>query len=168
MRRRVAQQQAFTLIELIAVIVVLALLTAVVVPKYINYTQKASVTQLVANFKVLARGYSAYYRDYGAWPPDNDGSYGSPFLAQKYFDGNPWEAVSPIGGLWNWNVGLSGNTPQQPADVCIYNVGTPSAATTAIMTQVDAILDDGNLSTGLFVFEPGSWGGTYRYFIAVK
>ncbi len=161
-------RRAFTLIELIAVIVVLALLTGIAIPKYINYTQKATVTQFVANFKLLTRGYAAYYRDHGDWPPDNDGSYGNPFLAQKYFDGNPWEAPTPVGGMWNWNVGLTGNTAQQPADVCIYNIGTPDASATAIMTEADKLLDDGNLSTGLFVFEPGSWGGTLRFFIPAK
>lgn len=164
------REPAFTLVELIAVIVVLAILAGVAIPKYFDHSRKATTVRLITNFKTLARGYLSYYRDNGVWPPDNDGStyLGVPFYANKYFENNLWEVPPSIGGKWNWNTGLAGNNASTPADVCIYSVGSPSSATQAIMTDVDAALDDGNLSTGLFVWEPGSWGGTYRYFIKVQ
>ncbi len=157
--------RAFTLIELIVVIVVLAILAGVAVPQFVDYGEKAATSRMAANFKTIARAYMQYRVDKGAWPPDNDGSSGQAYLCQEYLANNMWESASPIGGLWNWNSGLSGG----PADVCIYNAGSsPSAKTTRIMTGVDSILDDGNLSTGTFQFEPGSWGGTYRYWIMLQ
>jgi prepilin-type N-terminal cleavage/methylation domain-containing protein len=161
-----AASRAFTLVELVAAIVVLGVLAAIAVPRFLDMGDSAKIASLVADFRVLKRGYLEYYQVHRAWPGDNDGSYGNPFLAQPFFTDNPWEKVPPIGGLWNWNTNLSGNSAALPCDICIYNVGTPSPRVVSIMTQVDAKLDDGNLSTGFFVWEAGSWGGTYRWFIA--
>ena len=148
----------FTLVELIAVIVVLAILGGVAIPKYFDYRERAAASSLAGSFKVLRYGYLAYYRDNNAWPPDNDGSYGNAFLASKYFEFNIYEKQTPIGGLWNWN--YMGGTN---ADVCIYNIGSPSAATTAVMTRCDEIVDDGNLQTGILRWD-SQWGGTLRYY----
>jgi prepilin-type N-terminal cleavage/methylation domain-containing protein len=153
------QRGGFTLVELIAVIVVLAILAGVAIPKYFDYRDRAAASSLAGTFKVLRYGYLAYYRDNNTWPPDNDGSYGNPFLASKYFEFNIYEKPAPIGGLWNWNY-FSGTN----ADVCIYNIGaSPSASVTAIMTRCDEIIDDGNLQTGTMQWD-AQWGGTLRYY----
>lgn len=143
-------------------LVVLSILAAVAVPRYFDYRERAAASSLAASFKVMRSAFIAYARDNGAFPPDNDGSpgYGSNLIAPYLQDG-PFERDTPIGGRWNWN-NLGGQL-----DMCIYNVGSsPSAATLAIMTRADGLLDDGVLTTGQVRWEPGSWGGTFRYFIS--
>ena len=154
-----ARGLGFTLVELIAVIVVLAILAGVAIPKYFDYRDRAAASNLAGTFKVLRYGYLNYYREYSAWPPDNDGSTGQPYRAQRFFENNVYEQATPIGGRWNWN--YMGGTN---ADVCIYNIGaSPSAGTTAIMTRCDEIVDDGNIQTGTMKWD-SQWGGTLRYY----
>lgn len=143
--------------ELIAVIVVLAILSAVAVPKYVDYRDKALAARVVRDLKVLKTASVSYYIEHRAWPADEMGNVISvPGTNQNYHN-----VASPIGGLYNWNYFSGPN-----ADWCIYNLGSsPSARTMAIMLDVDRQLDDGNLSTGALQWEPSSWGGTLRYFI---
>lgn len=159
LRRTTRVHAGFTLTELIAVIVVLAVLAAVAAPKFFDFRTRAAGSSMAGTFKVLRNGYFAYYRDNAAYPPDNDGSYGT-FYAKPYFEYNIFERDTPIGGRWNWN-NIGGIT-----DMCIYNVGaSPSADLMAIMTECDRIIDDGNTATGQMRWEGSSWGGTLRSFM---
>jgi prepilin-type N-terminal cleavage/methylation domain-containing protein len=146
----------FTLVELIAVIVVLAVLAAVAVPRYFDYRQRAAATSTASTLRVLERAFVQYRIDQGGFPPDNDGSPGWTNFIRPYLEQNILETPSPIGGRWNWNVG----------DVCIHSIGTsPDAWTTATLTMIDQIIDDGTLGTGNVQFSTGWWGGTIRSFI---
>ncbi len=155
-------QHGFTLIELIAVIVVLAILAGVAVPRFFDVSRDAKIASVVQTFKELKSAYLSYNRDVGGWPPDNDGWYGQPLLIAPYVHGDPWEKASPVGGRWNWNNFNDGNP-----DVCIYSAGQPAGETQIIMTEVDRRLDDGNLSTGHFRWD-SQWGGTYRFYMHAR
>ncbi len=142
-------------------IVVLGILAAVAIPKFFDYSEQAAAARTAANLRTFAHAFLAYNRDTGTWPPDNDSSPGSPTsYASAYVDASLWEKSSAFGGRYNWNY-IGG-----VADVCIYSVGSaPSARATRIMTEVDRILDNGNISTGVVRFEPGTWGGSLRYLL---
>lgn len=161
------RSRAFTLVELLVIIVVLGILAGVAIPRYFDYTDRAIVSQTMYNFKVIGQAATNYCRDFGAYPPDNDGSTPGSGVAAAYWPNNLWETASPIGGKWNWNRGLGGQpTGFADADVCIYSISTsPSARLTSRMTQIDAALDDGNLATGRMQFNTGWWGGTLRYWL---
>jgi prepilin-type N-terminal cleavage/methylation domain-containing protein len=161
-----ASPQAFTLVELVVAVVVVGVLAAIAFPRFFDMSESAKVASITADYRVLKKGYLEYYQVHRAWPGDNDGSPNKPFYAQPLFTENPWEKATPIGGKWNWNTGTAGNTAARPSDICIYNVGTPSARVISIMTKVDAKLDDGNLTTGFFVWEPNLFFGTYRWYIS--
>jgi prepilin-type N-terminal cleavage/methylation domain-containing protein len=160
---------AFTLIELLAVIVVLAVISGIAMPIFTDQGNRASLTTMTYNFNVLRQAATTYYRDNSAWPPDNDGSPGMTNYAASYWPNDIWEHPSPIGGKWNWNMGM-GSAPSgcADADVCIYSIGSsPSSTVTTRMTQLDQAMDDGNLATGRMQFVAGSWGGTLRSWLPV-
>ncbi|MBY0309006.1 MAG: type II secretion system GspH family protein, partial [Phycisphaerales bacterium] len=63
-------RSAFTLVELIAVIVVLAILAAVAVPKFFDYSTRARAATICGTLKVMQRAVLTYYQDNGRWPAD--------------------------------------------------------------------------------------------------
>lgn len=153
-----SRPHGFTLVELIVTIIVLGVLAGIAVPRYLDISDKAAAARVAENMKILSRAYLSYHRDYGVWPPDNDGSGYGFFYAEPYLTNNIWESTSAIGGRYNWNFigGL--------AEVVIYNVGTsPSSRTLGIMTDIDRQIDDGNTATGRLRWDPSVWGGTLRY-----
>lgn len=159
---RKCRRFGFTLLEMTIVLAVIGVLAAIVVPKFASAKDDASAAGVVGQFRTLRDGYLQYYTNYKSWPPDNDGSPGiGHFYAQSYFKTNVWEQTSSIGGYLNWN-NFGNNSP----DICIHSIGTPNDAKLEMMREVDRILDDGNLNTGGVRWEPDSWGGTLRYWIA--
>lgn len=151
------QRRGFTLIEMIAVILVLVILSAVAIPRFVDYSDRAVVGRVSADLKRLKRAVVQYRIDQGAFPPDEAAGLLMPTYLSQDFNNTP----SALGvGLYNWN--YFGGTI---GDWCIYMIGTmPPAQITTRMQRIDALIDDGNLSTGTVVFEPGSWGGTLRIF----
>lgn len=153
---------AFTLVELIAVVVVLAVMSAIAVPRYIDYRERAAASAVAGQFKLIRSTMIRIRNDTGAWPADGSGAGEVPTAARNYFTEANFNANgrSPVGGTWDWNY-FGG----EQADICIHAVGTPSASAVAIMTRVDELLDDGNLATGIFRWEAGIWGGAYRFYV---
>jgi len=60
-RRSVHSQRAFTLIELVAVMVVLAILAGVAVPRYFDYTDRARTAALQGTLGNLRSGIASFY-----------------------------------------------------------------------------------------------------------
>ena len=63
LNRRTAAARAFTLIELIAVMVVLAVLAGVAIPKYFDYADRAKTASLQGALGGVRTGIANYYAD---------------------------------------------------------------------------------------------------------
>ena len=68
MRRNM--QQGFTLIELMIVVAIVAILVALAVPAYQDYTIRAKVAECVNGAAVPKLQISEYFETVGDWPPD--------------------------------------------------------------------------------------------------
>jgi len=69
-RRRTA---AFSLIELLLVLVILAVLAAVIVPKFTNRSEQARVTAAKTDISMLETALDAYEIDNGGFPSTEEG-----------------------------------------------------------------------------------------------
>jgi len=118
MRFRSPVRNAFTLIELIAVIVVLAILAGVAIPKYIDYTTSGKVSVVKGTVGAVRSGLASFYANAAA-----GGSPAYPTLLQLQTRGvvmqedippNPfngsgtisaatWNATPPVAGTNGWN-----------------------------------------------------------------
>jgi prepilin-type N-terminal cleavage/methylation domain-containing protein len=141
-------RRGFTLIELIAVIVVLAILAGVAIPRYIDYSVRAAASADAATLKVLSRAVLAYHRDTSQWPADELWST-TPAVLQPYLSSQAFAQTPALGGSWDYNNWIAaGWTP--PVNIAMM----PPFATTFPadrLTRLDATIDDGNLATGSFV-----------------
>jgi prepilin-type N-terminal cleavage/methylation domain-containing protein len=116
--KKVRADGAFTLIELIVVIVVLAILSGIAVPKYIDYTAKARESAVRGALGGVRSAITNFYGSSAA-----NGSPTFPTLVQVQTIGsvmqeaipmNPynnsaaiaaatWNAVPPVSGVNGWN-----------------------------------------------------------------
>jgi len=86
------QPRAFTLLELLIVVVVLAILAAVVIPKVINVTGDTTVTIGRQNQRVLRKTIQAYKAEHGGrLPSDTLGE----LVVATYRDGSPGGSYGP-------------------------------------------------------------------------
>lgn len=59
---------AFTLVELVMVIVIIGLLAAIIVPKFTSQRDQAGIAATKANLENLRTAVSLYYAQEGQWP----------------------------------------------------------------------------------------------------
>lgn len=149
-------RRGFTLIELIAVVIVLALLAGVAVPAFVDYGRRARVSVLTSELKAIRRVVFQYNMDTGEWPSDTANWGDLPSELAGRFDGNPFRASGATQAQYDWNgppfhAGAGMNVAIRLLD------SNPNPTSHAVMLEVDQRLDDGNLSTGLLRWMP-SWG----------
>lgn len=58
----------FTLVELLIVIIVIAVLAAIAIPKFVNSSERSKEASLHADLKLVRDAVELYHNDTGAWP----------------------------------------------------------------------------------------------------
>lgn len=71
MRRKALQKKmAFTLIELLIVVAIIAILALIAVPNFLEAQVRAKVSRIKGDMRTLATAIEAYMVDYNEYPPD--------------------------------------------------------------------------------------------------
>ncbi|MEM7228114.1 MAG: prepilin-type N-terminal cleavage/methylation domain-containing protein [Planctomycetota bacterium] len=153
-----ASSRAFTLMEILIVVVILGVLSAITVPAISGTTDDARKTSFVSSLKTYVKAVQRYRIDNGAYPAD--GSSGViPAGLDVYVDENNFNSVTPIGGVWDTELGSYGVT----AAIGVHFDGSGDTQNDAYMATIDAMLDDGDLAAGAFQRIDG---GRYYYILA--
>lgn len=149
--RPTSRGRGFTLIELIAVIVVLAILAGVAIPRYIDYSQRAQAAAIATSLKRMSRALLSYRMDFGVFPGANGQFFPLPTTMNPYIDAMFLEQSRPLGGRYFYNGPTGGPS-------CVIGISAwPSALSATAMLEVDRLIDDGSLSTGVgTIFAPGN------------
>lgn len=66
-------RHGFTLVEMLLVLVILATLAAIVIPKLAGRSQQAKETKAIADIAALKTAINSYEVDTGSFPPSNSG-----------------------------------------------------------------------------------------------
>ncbi|MEM9754011.1 MAG: prepilin-type N-terminal cleavage/methylation domain-containing protein [Planctomycetota bacterium] len=140
MRSDPNRHHGFTLVELTIVILVLAILAALVMPKFSEATQRAEAAQIGTTMRAFAGAVQRYHAEHGTFPPDSSHGVFPPELDAYLgsFDMNE----TPIGGQWdyeNWDT-----FPGQPFRIAV----SIRSGDLSRFAGIDAELDDGDLGTG--------------------
>lgn len=142
--------RAFTLVEILVVVVILGILAAVVVPSFANAVEPSRHASFATSCRAFAQAMQYYRAEYGVWP--EDGVSGQvPAGTEDLLDVAAFESPTPVGGVWDGEsdpVGLG-----YGIGVHFNGVGETRDAT--YMTLVDEMMDDGDLTSGGFQEFPG-------------
>ncbi|MBY0262898.1 MAG: type II secretion system GspH family protein [Phycisphaerales bacterium] len=150
MPRRPRPSPAFTLVELIAIIVVLAVLSGVAIPAFIDISTRARVSRTAASWKVLARAVNQYLIDNADAPAPNVNDALMPPQLDPYLMNSDFTATPPVGGLWDYDEWSAFGGAGVGLRVSVSITQSPAPATT--FQRIDALVDDGNLSTGMVFY----------------
>ena len=137
--RRVA---AFTLVEIMIVVAIIALLAAMALPSFMRARQKAQNAKLINGLRVATDAFQMYAIEHSAYPPDVNRGVVPAGMALYFGPTFDFTKRTPIGGNWDWDYNTFGFT----AGVSVVGSG----ADTTRMSEIDAKIDDGDLSTGGF------------------
>jgi len=133
---------AFTLVEILIVVVILGILAAIVVPRFSDASEQSAQTAFVTSLNEHIKVANILHQMTGEFPVEH--TFGMmPSEYDQYLNSNEWANETPIGG--NWDV-MSGGAVT--FGVGVYFPTDPP--TDAFMSSVDEIYDDGDLATGTF------------------
>ena len=123
MHRVSNQRSGFTLIELIAVIVVLAILAGVALPKYFDYSAQARASSCKGTLGAVRSGIANFYMNTGLTGPERYPTYAElsalGTVMQEPLPANPYNnalTVRNADGTW-----VSGNPPVSGAQGWAYD-----------------------------------------------
>jgi prepilin-type N-terminal cleavage/methylation domain-containing protein len=134
--------RAFTLVEIMIVVVIIGLLAAMAIPAFARVQQSSRNARFISDLRTFAQAFETYAMKNGQWPP-NAGSGVVPAGMSGEFKDAAWTTTkNSIGGRWNWDRNNFGG-------IAVISVANATASD-AQMQRVDAQIDDGDLGTGQF------------------
>jgi type IV pilus assembly protein PilA len=141
-------------VELLIVISIVGILTAIAIPSYNVYRKRAKIVGAVTHLKYFEKGFIAYEVEVGEFP--NDSHIVLPDLPKmaNYINPAVWGQATPLGGTYNWE----GPDNYPYAGISIFEATAPQND----IERLDIILDDGDLTQGKFRQTPN---GRYTYII---
>ena len=149
-------RSAFTLIEIMIVIVILGILAAIVIPGTVDISGQVRQTAFINSGKIFAAAARRYELDRGEYPDAQPGQLPDGF--GEYIQSMKWQRETPIGGLWQARAPGGG---VRAALGVRYQNNDPDHDP-AVMQAIDEEVDDGDLGTGVF----REFGGR-RYFFVI-
>jgi prepilin-type N-terminal cleavage/methylation domain-containing protein len=138
-RRWRREDAAFTLVEIMIVVVIIGLLAAMAIPAFARVREAAQNTRYISDLRTFAQAFETYAAKNGTWPA-NAGSGVVPAGMSGELKDSVWIAKNSLGGRWNWDRNNYGGA----AVISVANITVSDEQLTAI----DVKIDDGDLNTG--------------------
>jgi type IV pilus assembly protein PilA len=156
---KIPKKQAFTLVEIMVVVVIIGLLAAVAIPAFKRVTVKSQATTIVNNLRQFESALNQYSLENGSWPPDALQGALPAGMSATNFPVAAWQAGvnGAGGGTYDWDYNVDNIT----AGIVI--AINPANNADPVWAAVDQIIDDGNTATGNFFLVSSN---RYKWIIA--
>lgn len=135
--------RAFSLIELVVVITVVAILAAMVVPKFATARSDSEIAATSEDLQAIANALAMYMAKHGSFPRDVNRMNVVNELTPYFKSDNPFAKPTPIGGVYDYE----GPPNWNPAQISIRKNGSNVYTATEAL-RLDEYMDNGDLSTG--------------------
>ncbi len=146
-KRRHSNKKGFTLVEIMVVVTIIGLLASIAIPSFQQSRKSSIAAKTASDFKRFADQFNLYALEKGTWPDDGYPTT-IPAGMEEYLADSVWQKVTPLGGHWDYDYSAFGFT----SGVSIDSTTLGDEA----LTAVDALIDDGNLSTGAIIKTGGN------------
>ena len=133
---------AFTLVEIMIVVAVIALLAALALPSLLHARRRSQNTLFINEMRIATNAFALYAQENNSYPPNTSPGILPPGMSGYFGATFDFSAPTPIGGNWDWANRKTGN-------VIGVSVVNPTCDITQLQ-EIDAMMDDGNLATGGF------------------
>ncbi len=131
------KEKGFTLVELMVVIIILAVLTAIAIPSYMALRNRARIAAAQSELKNIATALEVYNSDIEEYPAEADWSG----------DLEDGEYMVPVPTTDPWNVAYIYNQPGLGAATgyTLYSCGPDKADDSGAAASDDIVITDGQL-----------------------
>lgn len=136
------RQAAFSLVELMIMVVILVDLALIALPAFERARKQAQNSRLSSDMRVATTAFEMYATENTTYPAEAARGV-LPNGMGQYLRGVRWTAKNSIGGYWDWDY----NQGYAKAAVC---VETDVNIDSIQMTNIDTQIDNGVLTTGSF------------------
>lgn len=148
---------AFTLVEVMMVVLIISLLAMAAVPAIARIQRRAKSTAIMNDFRVFAAAFEAYAQETGRWPADSAAGV-VPAVMRGRLNTAAWTRRTPMGGKYNWESNRLHFGVRYRAAISISAAaGAPLVLDAPQLLDLEqAIDDDGDLHAGNFHIGTGS------------
>jgi prepilin-type N-terminal cleavage/methylation domain-containing protein len=145
--RRQSRTHAFTLVEIMVVVVIIGLLAAMGMPAYRKATLRSKASAVQNDLRTFSTAFITYNLQNGSWPANVDAREIPPELASALT--NNFTLKTPIGGYYKWNYDVAADGITVKAAIIIQSdTDNPVSDDEDLRLQIDRQMDDGVLETG--------------------
>jgi general secretion pathway protein G len=137
--RRERERKGFTLVELLVVIVVLAVLAAIVLPKFMDSSKRSKESALKSDLKLLRNGVSLFQADCGCFPKTLDDLKATSAPAKGVdSSGNEVDITAT-----DWHGPYLQEIPKDPVSAAPFNYSTASGSVGQVTSSATGNALDG-------------------------
>lgn len=128
-------RKGFTLIELMIVVIIIGILAAIAIPKYVDVTKKAEAARVISDFRVILAAVQMCLAETGEYPPDYYPG-GVPYMLRPYLaDGFSFDLRPSMDVRYDWENWFINGKPKHPHTGILYGL----SVTTTDIALINAI-----------------------------